>query len=839
MTTLPQTTPMRVQRSAAGLAIPGAAPVITQPASFAMSGNDVLRVLRANALLIALLGVIGAVSGFGINSWLAANHPRYAATGMLRIMTLNDYPAPGQIMPSNSGNSNVDVEAKEQITKIFHGDLPMEVLNNSDAVRATHWFAQFRRMINGQPVFDVEAAKQALLDDLDISRVPESRLLAVTFSCADPQDTKTIVEAICTQHIQDEKDARQIEESDQSSMLKRMLTTAEGDLSEIQSRMAKVMGQLSDSGEPLQGRGFVQDQLDQLVGEQVRTNAVLTEAKIRAAQFEKQIAARGTTVQIEDAILASPKYSQLQQQIDGIDLQLATDGDRLGDSNPDVVALQKMRDLLKAQAVSLHDSLHTSAVQRIRDQFIEMIVDGQNHAADLAGQIEKLQARLAVLAGLQNQYLRFQADEHDARDKLIRLKDTIENFNNWNPNGDYSSVSWYTHPVIPDSPTFPKLVNTLSMAIGLSLALGLGIAFLRELTDTSVRSPRDIARVGQLNLLGMIPHQDDDPQATGARLPLLIMEAPHSMIAEQFRQVRTRLQHAASLDTTRSILVTGCSPGDGKTTVACNLAAGLALNGRRILLVDANFRRPQLHQIFNLDNDLGFGDVLTSPDAFADAVHETTVPNLSVLVLGNKPANSTELLESQLLIDFIERALEEFDHVIFDSGPLLIVSETVGLAPRVDGVVTVVRAVGNSRGILQRLRDQLRQIKAEHLGVILNAVRVQGGGYYGPLIKTYYAYQDTPGPIHRSSGIDANGANGTNGMAANGVYANGTNGVHSNGANGSTTIIAENGEHGIAPTGANGSHANGNGNAGGHGTNGQGANGNGNGANGNGANGHV
>jgi Mrp family chromosome partitioning ATPase len=105
--------------------------------------------------------------------------------------------------------------------------------------------------------------------------------------------------------------------------------------------------------------------------------------------------------------------------------------------------------------------------------------------------------------------------------------------------------------------------------------------------------------------------------------------------------------------------------------------------------------------------------------------------------------NATELLESQLLIDFIERALEDYDHVIFDSGPLLVVSETMALAPRVDGVITVVRARTNSRGVLGRMRDMLRQVKAEQLGVVLNAVRSQGGGYYGRNIKTYYAYQNS------------------------------------------------------------------------------------------------
>src|SRR2546423_1834521 len=129
----------------------------------------------------------------------------------------------------------------------------------------------------------------------------------------------------------------------------------------------------------------------------------------------------------------------------------------------------------------------------------------------------------------------------------------------------------------------------MTVCIMLGLALALGIASLRESLDDTVRTPRDVARVGQMNLLGIIADEGDDPQAADAKLP--IFDAPHSLTAEQFRQVRTRLSHATALDTTRSIMVTGPSPMDGKTTVAANLAAGLALNGRKILLVDSNFRQ--------------------------------------------------------------------------------------------------------------------------------------------------------------------------------------------------------------------------------------------------------
>ncbi len=163
--------------------------------------------------------------------------------------------------------------------------------------------------------------------------------------------------------------------------------------------------------------------------------------------------------------------------------------------------------------------------------------------------------------------------------------------------------------------------------------------------------------------------------------------------------------------------------------------------GGAYFLVDANFRRPELHRLFGIDNARGFADVLNGTGALKDLAVQTRIPNLTVLPSGPKPANPSELFESQLLSDFIEKALEQYDHVIFDTAPLLVVAESSAMAPRVDGVVTVVRAHDEKRGLLQRMRDSLRQLKAEHLGLVLNAVRGRAGGYYKSNIRTYYDYQ--------------------------------------------------------------------------------------------------
>jgi capsular exopolysaccharide synthesis family protein len=358
----------------------------------------------------------------------------------------------------------------------------------------------------------------------------------------------------------------------------------------------------------------------------------------------------------------------------------------------------------------------------------------------LTKRVDFLKADLGELSNSLVAYFSLQQEEKGLMEQLKTVKDNIENVMALQSARAAEIVKWNTLPETPTNRSFPKLPIVMSLAVFLGLLLSLSVAFLREAMDQSIRSPRDIAKIGQISLLGLIPDENDDPQSSGARLPVVIFDAPHSIMAESFRHIRTKLQHTASLDTTRSIMVTSPSPGDGKTTIACNLAAGLALNGRRILLVDANFRRPEVHKIFGLSNEQGFSDVLNAVAAFDEVIQETQVPNLAVMSSGPKPMNPTELFESQLLIDFIERALEEFDHVIFDSGPIMVVAEAQAMAPRVDGVISVVRAKSNNRGLLQRMRDELRRNKAEHLGVVLNAVRAQGGGYYRRNIQTYYDY---------------------------------------------------------------------------------------------------
>jgi capsular exopolysaccharide synthesis family protein len=743
MTTLPQTTSVRLPRPAGGgaLAVPGTMAASAPPA-VGMTAGDVWRVLRAHIPLIIFSLIIGGGLGFAANWYLAKHYSRYTATGLVQIAerrTRGVAEGGGETMLDMS---SLVVELKSQARLLHTETLFSEVLNRP-AVRDTTWFKQFMRVnADGIEAPDIAAAKDDLSDKLSITPSPETKLIEVNFTYSNPQDCDTIIEEVIEQHLQDQNKFRAEVLSERTGDLAVTKSALQLKNNQRQDQIAHLQEELNAEGlNTMANHTSPRDmQLMAYAEEQKTARYQLNEAKSQLDTVKSRLTAGEDPPEVEEKIQEDHRIQTLRDDVDALQAQIS--GMDVGENNPrfqsaqhNLAMYQKQLDDAEAERRVLIRADLTNKLEQAQ-QAAQMTLDAATQ------KMEDSKAALGQLDFKLFQFYQAKQDQEVITTQLQTIDKQLEDADEETRGKDLATIQWAQHPLRPDTPSFPKLVIFLPAGAALGLILSLAIAFARELMDQTVRSPRDITRVGQMTLLGMIPHEDDDPQVANVPLPLVISQAPTSIMAEQFRQVRTRLQHASSLETTRSLLVTSPGPGDGKSTVATNLAAGLALNGRRILLVDANFRRPQLQKIFNVGNDLGFSTALAAPENFETAVHQTSVMNLDVIPTGPKPANPTELMESQLLIDFIDKALEEYDHVIFDSGPLLFVSETVALAPRVDGVVTVVRARANSRGLLQRMRDSLRQLKAEHLGIILNAVRSQGGGYYGRNIKTYYEYQN-------------------------------------------------------------------------------------------------
>jgi capsular exopolysaccharide synthesis family protein len=263
------------------------------------------------------------------------------------------------------------------------------------------------------------------------------------------------------------------------------------------------------------------------------------------------------------------------------------------------------------------------------------------------------------------------------------------------------------------------------------------------MTDKTFRSAEEISRRLALAVIGHIPRirpKREAPASGGPALdPILCTHhQPRSREAESYRGIRTSLYFSARGGRYKVLQVTSPGVGDGKTTLAANLAISVAQSGRRALLVDAELRQPRLHELFGLPNRRGLSSLIAGEHTLAEAVQESGVPGLSVLTAGPVPANPAELLTSPRFQDVVASLREQYDFVLIDTPPLLAVTDPAVVAPRVDAVLLALRIVKNGRPQAERAKEILASLETPVLGVVVNGVALKGPGYGGYGHDGYY-----------------------------------------------------------------------------------------------------
>ena len=319
----------------------------------------------------------------------------------------------------------------------------------------------------------------------------------------------------------------------------------------------------------------------------------------------------------------------------------------------------------------------------------------------------------------------------------------------------------------PSSPIEPNIPRNLMFAVVLGLASGIGLAFLLDSLDHTVRTTEQAQMISGLASLGMIPlgsksaREGPNPKrlviATSKEAVELVTQVrPQSQMAESYRALRTSLLLSNLGAPPKVIMVTSALPQEGKTTTSINCAVVLAQKGARVLLIDADLRRPSIHKTLGMAPHSGLSNVLTGSATLEKAITQTSIlPDLYVLTAGTPPPNPAELLASSYMRDVLAQLREQYDHIVIDTPPSLSVTDAVVLSPRADAVVLVIRAGQTTKQALRRSRDLLTQVNAKVVGVLLNAVDLSSPDYY-----YYYEYQGKYARYYRdgeSSGHDEEG----------------------------------------------------------------------------------
>jgi capsular exopolysaccharide synthesis family protein len=397
-------------------------------------------------------------------------------------------------------------------------------------------------------------------------------------------------------------------------------------------------------------------------------------------------------------------------------------------------------DMAAAQA---REASMRGALEQERRDMMAMNVDAATYS-DLRNEVETKQALLEQLTK------RLSETEVTAR---LRGSNT-------------SNIRWVDHAQMPTSRFNVTMKNNLQNAFPLGVILGLAAIFFLEYMDRSVKSPEELERVSGLASLGIIPAADtvaksdlapygrgagklravDGPEEQGVEL------LPHfdsrSPISESYRAFRTSLL-LASANSPKVIVITSSIAKEGKTTTSANLATVLAQMGKPVLIIDADLRRPRLQKIFRAKGSSGLVNYLATSTSIDQIVEETAVPNLSVIHSGPTPPNPSELLASDRMKQLIHEVRGRYSFVIFDSPPVLAVTDAVVLGANADGVVLCVHGGQTPRELVARSAERMRQSKIPILGALLSNLDLHQYGY--AYKKSYYDYYESEEPAQTES----------------------------------------------------------------------------------------
>ncbi|MEE9610753.1 MAG: AAA family ATPase, partial [Desulfatiglandales bacterium] len=455
-------------------------------------------------------------------------------------------------------------------------------------------------------------------------------------------------------------------------------------------------------------------------------------------------------------------------------------GSRYQTTNDTQMELMLRRDTLLEDYTSQHPevvAISRKIMESARKMLILLklhITNMENNGADLRKEQEKVERKTQVLMDKKLEFNRLKRKvelqndmtallEQKNQEALIRKAEKPE---------EITIVKPALLPATPINP--PKTATTGAMGVVIGIVLGLVIAFIVETFDTSLGAIEDVEETLGLQVLGVIPHADDreiqgvlkDKHPEGIQEPsenhagyLRSHFIPKSMVAESFRALRTNIQFKDTEKEIRTIAITSTSPQEGKTIVAINLAITMAQAGMKILLVGSDLRKPMLGKVVGIEATPGLTDILLGNYPWRDTVKSVTdiilgrmtldevmmtpgMDNLHIITSGAIPSNPAELIDSSLLLDFMEEAKEEYDLLLFDSPPVLSAADAAILGTKVDGVLLVYRLGNVSRGLLKRSSRQLEQINCHIMGVVLNGMRpeVSPDFHDYKYYRYYYSY---------------------------------------------------------------------------------------------------
>lgn len=609
-------------------------------------------------------------------------------------------------------------------------------------------------LTTSRPVLDEVIWKLQLRDEDGVLLVADKLLIPGLTG-------EILVEPLVEVKQQQGTDIILITASTQDEELSRLLadTVAQTYIDQSQERTRK------ESGD---ARAFVDSRLELVRAEFDNALAQIADAQVREQVLDleaelKEAVDRLSTLMLE-AEQNAARIRELQAQVDELkgvqaDEQIDFMSPATVAANPDIRALRETWLTLKVQrqAALVDKTARHPDVQRI-DLQIQAAEDALSLLLDEQHNLDPAVIKLRTeLAGLSEKGAEINDSITRTTEKFAQYPEKMRTFSQLEMAADaarevYRALQSQSYEIAiaealaaaplqlveparaPDRHARPKVLVYTIIGFGLGVLVGLGLVFVFEYIDDSVRTDEDVAEVWALPRLGTIPQHKAGIGQTIAGLP------PTEPASESFRALRSALAFASPDRPLQRIMVTSCLPSEGKSTVLVNLAVALAQDGLRVIVVDGDLRRPSQHRFWPaLSSGTGLTQVLLGEKSLDEVIGATTVPGLSVLTAGPVPPDPGRLVESQRFRQLLDELSTRYDRVLVDAPPALVVQDALALAGQVDGVLFVVESGTTGRRVLADARRRLAAAGLTPLGYVLNKMQYGLAGY-GAYEKAYRTY---------------------------------------------------------------------------------------------------
>ncbi len=566
----------------------------------------------------------------------------------------------------------------------------------------------------------IEGLINGFLGALTVEPVRNSRLVKLHYDSPDPKQAAAILNAVAKSYI--------------SLNLERRFDATTYARKFLQERLQQVKVKLEESERGLVGFSrqeqiFTVGDKESIVGQNLEaTNAALGEAekrRIAAEAVYRQVL--GTRGQGLSQVLDSKIIQDLKQSKAKLEAQYQ---DNLSIYKPAYPTMVQLRN-----QIGQVDSMIDQEIGNIRAAITANYEAAKAEEALLHANLDQL--KQDVLA-LQDRSIQFNILRREVDTNRQLYDGLLQRFKEVGVAAGVgtNNISIVDEAKAPSFPYKPRLRLNAMLALVLGLLGGIGLAFLFEHLDDTFRRPEDLEKLLGLPVLGMIPtakRERGDERA----MALIGHDDPRSAFAEAYRSVRTALQFSTVSGVPRLLTVTSAMPGEGKTTSALSLAIQFAQAGKRTLLIEADLRKPSIHQALKLDNQTGLTNYLAGGEVHpADITRPTLIANLFAIPSGPLPPNPAELLSSGRMVELLTLAAEKFDQVVLDSPPLLGLADGLIIGNLCEGALLTVEMGSTPRGYVQGAFKRLREARVPVLGTLLTKLETQLGGYH-----SYYYYQ--------------------------------------------------------------------------------------------------